>query len=472
MQGIDPTTGKPGPRYEPHDEAAIDAKLERAHEAFSAWRRSPMDERIAVLRNAAKLLRERAPQLAELMASEMGKPIAQGRAEADKCATACEHYAEHGPSYLANEPVATGARESFVSHQPLGTIFAIMPWNFPFWQVFRNAAPSLIAGNTVVLKHAENVPGCALTIERLLHDAGVPEGVFTSLLIDREQAARVIRDRRIAAVTLTGSTRAGRSVAATAGEVLKKTVLELGGSDAYLVLADADLDHAAATCAASRLINSGQSCIAAKRFIVIESVREAFEERFVAAMKEARMGDPHREETTVGPQARGDLRDEVHRQTRESIDRGAHVLLGAEMPEGPGFFYPPSVLTGVRPGMPAFDEEVFGPVAAVISAQNDEEAIALANRSIYGLGAAVFTRDLERGREIAERRLHAGACFVNAHVRSDPRLPFGGVGDSGYGRELSRQGALEFVNTKSVWIEDAMTSDRDGRGGATSIAQE
>lgn len=454
MQGIDPTTGEPGPRYEPHDEAAINAKLDRSRQAFAAWRHSPMEERTAVLRNAARLLRDRAPELAELMASEMGKPVAQGRAEAEKCALVCEHYADHGPGYLAREPVETGARESFVSYQPLGTIFAIMPWNFPFWQVFRHAAPSLVAGNTIVLKHAENVPGCALTIERLLHDAGVPEGVFTTLLVDRNQAGRIIRDLRIAAVTLTGSTRAGRAVAQTAGEVLKKTVLELGGSDAYLILADADLDQAAEICAASRLINSGQSCIAAKRFIVIESVRQAFEERLVAAMAKARMGDPRLEETTVGPQARGDLRAEVHRQTRESIAQGARVLLGAELPEGPGFFYPPSVLTDVRPGMPAFDEEVFGPVAAITSARDEDEAIELANRSVYGLGGAVFTRDLERGREIAEKHLHAGACFVNALVRSDPRLPFGGVGDSGYGRELARNGILEFVNIKTVWLED------------------
>ena len=452
MQGIDPTTGEAGPRYERHDERAIDARLEKAERGFEAWRRSPMDDRVAVLRAAARLLRERAGELAELMAREMGKPVVQGRGEADKCALACEHYADHGPAYLAPEPAKTEARESFVSHQPLGTIFAIMPWNFPLWQVLRHAAPSLVAGNTIVLKHAENVPGCALAIESLLRDAGLPEGVFTALLIDREHAAGVIRDRRIAAVTLTGSTRAGRSVAKTAGEVLKKTVLELGGSDAYVVLADADVEQAAETCAQSRLINSGQSCIAAKRFIVVDAVREAFEARFVEAMRRARMGDPRREETTVGPQARRDLRDEVHRQARASIDQGARVLLGCELPEGPGFFYPPSVLTDVRPGMPAFDEEVFGPVAAIVAAKDEEDAIALANRSVYGLGAAVFTRDLARGREIAERRLHAGACFVNAHVRSDPRLPFGGIGESGYGRELARNGVLEFVNVKTVWV--------------------
>lgn len=452
MQGTNPTTGTRGPRFEPHDEAAIEVKLGRTQGAFEAWRSSAMDARVRVLRAAAKGLRERASALAELMADEMGKPVGQGRAEAEKCAWACEWYAENGPEMLAPEPVETEARESFVSHQPLGAIIAVMPWNFPLWQVFRHAAPTLLAGNVIVLKHAENVPGCSLAIEEIWREAGLLEGAFTSLLIDHEQVARVIRDRRIAAVTLTGSTRAGRAVAATAGEVLKKTVLELGGSDPYLVLADADLELAAETCARSRLINSGQSCIAAKRFVVVEEVREVFEERFVAAMKRAEMGDPRREETTVGPQARGDLRDDVHRQVRESVERGARVLLGGALPDGPGFFYPPSVLTDVRPGMPAFDEEVFGPVAAVISAEDEEDAIGLANRSVYGLGAAVFTRDLERGRDIAERRLHAGACFVNALVQSDPRLPFGGVGDSGYGRELARPGLLEFVNVKTVYV--------------------
>lgn len=458
MQVIDPSTGQPGARHEKHDERAIDDKLARAHEAFAKWRWMSLDERAAVLRRAASVLRRERRSLAELMTAEMGKPVKQGEGEADKCAWVCEHYAEHAAAYLAREPAKTDARESFVSHQPIGTTFAIMPWNFPFWQVFRHAAPSLMAGNTVVLKHAENVPGCALAIERIFREAGAMEGAFTTLLIDRDQAARVIRDRRIAAVTLTGSTRAGRSVASTAGEVLKKTVLELGGSDAYVILADADLEQAAATCAASRLINSGQSCIAAKRFIVVEEVRERFEALFVERMRAAKMGDPRRDETEVGPQAREDLRREVHRQVEASIAKGARAVLGCELPEGAGFFYPPSVLTGVRPGMPAFDEEVFGPVAAVIAAKDEDEAIALANRSVFGLGGAVFTRDLERGRAIAETRLEAGACFVNAFVRSDPRLPFGGIKESGYGRELSRHGMLEFVNVKAVYVADAKSA--------------
>ncbi len=452
MQVIDPSTGEPGARYEKHDERAIEDALEGAHAAFAQWSLSTLEHRAGVLRRAASALRAEKDALAQRMAAEMGKPLAQGASEAEKCAWVCEHYAEHGAAYLAREPAATDAKESFVSYQPLGTTFAIMPWNFPFWQVFRHAAPSLMAGNAVVLKHAENVPACALEIARIFAEAGAIRGAFTTLLIDREQAARVIRDRRVAAVALTGSTRAGRSVARTAGEALKKCVLELGGSDAYLVLADADVEQAAEVCAASRLINSGQSCIAAKRFIVVDEVRERFEAAFVARMRAAKVGDPREPGTQVGPQAREDLRRELHAQVERSVAKGARVLLGGELPEGRGFFYPPSVLTDVRPGMPAFDEEVFGPVAAVVPAKDEEEAIALANRTVFGLGAAVFTRDLERGRAIAETRLNAGACFVNAFVRSDPRLPFGGVGESGYGRELARHGILEFVNAKSVWI--------------------
>ncbi len=452
MQVIDPSTGEPGRRYEPHDERAIEVKLELAYGSAAQWRAASLAHRTEILRRAANTLRSQKKTLAELMAHEMGKPVVQGESEAEKCAWVCDYSAETAAAFLAREVVETDAKESFVSPQPLGVTFAIMPWNFPFWQVFRHAAPSLVAGNAVVLKHAENVPGCALAIEQIFREAGALEGAFTTLLIDREQAARVIRDRRIAAVTLTGSTRAGRSVAKTAGEMLKKTVLELGGSDAYLVLADADLALAADTCAKSRLINSGQSCIAAKRFIVVESVREEFEARVIEHMRAARMGDPKRADTDVGPQAREDLRRSLHEQVERSIAQGAKASLGCELPEGRGFFYPPSVLTGVRPGMAAFDEEVFGPVAAVTGARDEEDAIVLANASTYGLGAAVFTRDLEKGRAIAETRLHAGACFVNAFVRSDPRLPFGGVGESGYGRELARYGLVEFVNLKTVFV--------------------
>jgi succinate-semialdehyde dehydrogenase/glutarate-semialdehyde dehydrogenase len=452
MQVIDPSTGAAGERYEKDGEAAIDAKLSKARAAFERWRDEPLERRTAALRAIAGALREGKRAFAELMAHEMGKPITQGILEIEKCATTCDYYAEHAAAFLANEPAQTDARESFVSYRPLGVVFTIMPWNFPFWQVFRQIAPGLAAGNTIVLKHAESVPGCALAIERVIREAGVSDGIFTTLLADRAQAARVIEDRRIAAVTITGSTRAGRSVASTAGKALKKTVLELGGSDPYVVLADADLALAAETCAKSRLINSGQSCIAAKRFVVVASVRREFEERLVAHMRAAKVGDPRREDTEVGPQARGDLREELHGQVRASLEQGARAALGCELPEGPGFFYPPSVLTGVTPGMRAFDEETFGPVAAVIEAKDEEHAIELANLSPYGLGAAVFTRDLERGRRIAEHRLNAGSCFVNAFVRSDPRLPFGGIAESGYGRELGRIGMLELVNVKTVYV--------------------
>jgi succinate-semialdehyde dehydrogenase/glutarate-semialdehyde dehydrogenase len=396
------------------------------------------------------MLRARAGDLAALMAREMGKPLAQGRAEADKCAWACEYYAEHAAALLAPEPAATGARESFVTYEPLGPIFAIMPWNFPLWQVFRFAAPNLVAGNTALLKHAESVPGCARAITALLEDAGLPSGVFTNLFITHEQAESVIAHPAVRGVTLTGSTRAGRAVARAAGAHLKKTVLELGGSDAYLVLEDADLDLAAAACATSRLLNAGQSCIAAKRFVVAESVRGAFTERLVARMAETKMGDPMDATTTLGPLARADLREALRRQVEASLAQGARLRLGGRVPDGPGAFYPATVLDDVRPGMPAFDEELFGPVAAVVGASGEAEAIRLANASPYGLGAAVFSSDLERARRIAAHELDAGACAINDFVRSDPRLPFGGVKDSGFGRELGRQGLLEFMNVKAV----------------------
>ncbi|HJL17796.1 MAG TPA: NAD-dependent succinate-semialdehyde dehydrogenase [Sandaracinaceae bacterium LLY-WYZ-13_1] len=452
MQVVDPSTGEKGERYETLSADDVDSKLQLAEGSYEQWRQTPLSHRAELLRRVAEDLRAQKHDFAELMAREMGKPRAQGEGEAEKCAWVCEYYAEHAEAFLAPEPIETDASESYVSYRPLGPIFAIMPWNFPFWQVFRHAAPGLMAGNAIVLKHAENVPGCALALEQIFRDAGFLEGLFTTLLIDREAASRVIADRRIRGVTLTGSTEAGRAVASQAGEHLKKVVLELGGSDPYVVLEDADLDETVAVCAKSRLLNSGQSCIAAKRFIVVEPLRARFEERLVEEMKAATMGHPLEDGTDVGPQARADLRDELHRQVRQSVAKGARVALGGEPAAGPGFFYPPSVLTGVRKGMPAFDEEVFGPVAAVIGADDEEQAIALANDTPYGLGAAVFTEDREKGRAIAEHRLEAGCCFVNGLVKSDPRLPFGGVGESGYGRELARHGIREFVNAKTVWL--------------------
>jgi succinate-semialdehyde dehydrogenase/glutarate-semialdehyde dehydrogenase len=348
--------------------------------------------------------------------------------------------------------MATDASRSFVTFQPLGVVLAVMPWNFPYWQVFRFAAPALAAGNASLLKHASNVSGCALAIEAIFEEAGFPTDLFRTALVGSDRVDTLIEHPDVAAVTLTGSTAAGRAVASQAGRHVKKTVLELGGSDAYIILEDADLSQAVATCVASRLINSGQSCIAAKRFIVPRAIRQEFERRFVEEMAAKKMGDPLDELTDVGPLARVDLRDELHRQVRASLDRGARCLLGGTVPEGAGAFYPPTVLTEVRKGMPAFDEELFGPVAAIVPVADEEDAIRAANDSVFGLGAAVFTRNPDRGAEIAAKRLAAGSCFVNAFVRSDPRLPFGGIKQSGYGRELGEYGIKEFVNVKTVYV--------------------
>jgi succinate-semialdehyde dehydrogenase/glutarate-semialdehyde dehydrogenase len=386
------------------------------------------------------------------MAVEMGKPLAGGKAEIEKCAWCCDYYAQSAEAFLRSEPIETDARKSYVAHRPLGVVLAVMPWNFPFWQVFRFAAPALMAGNAGVLKHASNVPGCALAIEELFRDAGFPEGLFRTLLIESKQIEKLLDHEEIVAATLTGSVKAGRSVASLSGARVKKTVLELGGSDAYLILEDAALDQSAEACAASRLINSGQSCIAAKRFIAVDAVHDAFVERFVREMQKRKLGDPLAEGTDVGPQARADLRDELHQQVEKSLARGARCVLGGKVPPGPGAFYPPTVLVDVKPGMPAYDEELFGPVASVIRARDEADAIRIANDTEFGLGAAVFTQDVERGQRIAEREIEAGSCFVNAFVKSDPRLPFGGIRHSGYGRELSHHGIREFVNIKTVYV--------------------
>jgi succinate-semialdehyde dehydrogenase/glutarate-semialdehyde dehydrogenase len=398
------------------------------------------------------LLRERSREIARLIAVEMGKPVRDGALEAEKCAFACDYFADYAEEFLAPVEVETDASHSFWTYQPLGVVLAIMPWNFPFWQVFRFIAPSLMAGNGGVLKHASNVPGCAMMIEELMRDAGFPEDLFRTLLVGTGAVPGIIADPRVSAVTLTGSVGAGRAVAKTAGEHIKKTVLELGGSDPYVVLADADLDVAADTCAKSRLINSGQSCISAKRFVVVKRVQDEFLKRFVARMSSARMGDPLDEKTELGPLAREDLRNELHEQVTKSVAMGARLVLGGEIQERAGAWYPPTVLVDVRPGMPAYDEELFGPVAAVIDAEDEHDAIRIANDSSFGLGAAVFTKDVARGERIASERLDAGNCFVNGLVKSDPRLPFGGIKESGYGRELSPFGIREFVNVKTVWV--------------------
>ena len=449
---INPATGTEVRRVATIDNSALRKAVRAADKAFRVWRGTPLSERADRLRAVARALRDDAADHARLMAEEMGKPVTAGRSEAEKCAWVCEYYADHAAAFLADEPVSTDASRSYVTYRPLGPVLAVMPWNFPYWQVFRFAAPAVMAGNAVLLKHAPNVPGCAARIERLFTDAGFPDGVFQTLYITEKQAAAVIRNPLVRGVTLTGSVGAGQAVAKQAGARVKKTVLELGGSDPYVVLDDADIEAAAETCVTSRLINSGQSCIAAKRFIVVEPVREAFERGVVERMRAATMGDPMQPGTDVGPQAREDLRDALHRQVTESVAAGARCLLGGEVPSGRGWFYAPTVLTGVRKGMPAFDEEVFGPVAAIVPVRNRREALRAANDSAYGLGAAVFTRDLPAGERIAREELEAGACFVNAHVRSDPRLPFGGIKDSGYGRELGRAGIREFVNAKTVWV--------------------
>src|SRR5438067_9115392 len=385
------------------------------------------------------------------MALEMGKPLAQGVAEAEKGAWVCDYYADQAAAMLADQPRQTDAARSYVRFEAIGPVLAIMPWNFPFWQVFRFAAPALAAGNAGLLKHAPNVSRCALEIEQVFRDAGLPDGLFRSVFLSNEAAAGAIADPRVRAVTLTGSDRAGSQVAERAGRHLKKTVLELGGSDPFIVLEDADPPRAARTAAAARLMNSGQSCIAAKRFIVVEEVAERFLELFVGEMRARKMGDPLARDTEVGPQARADLRDALHHQVEESVRRGARLLLGGSVPRGPGAFYPPTILTAVDKGMPVFDEETFGPVAAVVGARDEEDAIRLANDSTFGLGASLWTASRERAERLAPL-VEAGSVFVNGLVKSDPRLPFGGIKRSGYGRELSEFGIREFVNVKSVWI--------------------
>jgi succinate-semialdehyde dehydrogenase/glutarate-semialdehyde dehydrogenase len=452
IQSINPATGEVIASYEEQSDVEIRERLQRAAAAQRTWKEISFTERAKPIKRAAEILRRDKASLARLMALEMGKPLEQGNAEIEKCAACCEFFAEHAAKFLADEPVETEASKSFISFQPLGVLLAIMPWNFPLWQVFRAAAPALMAGNGVVLKHASNVFGCGLAIERVFAEAGLPPALFTTLLIGAKRVESLIANPLISAVTLTGSTAAGKSVAASAGAHLKKCVLELGGSDPYIVLADADLELASEVCVTSRLINAGQSCIAAKRFIVVREVRAPFEERFVANMRERRMGDPLVPGTQIGPQARRELRDALHDQVTRSIGAGAKLLLGGEVPPGPGAFYPATVLAGVRPGMPAFDEELFGPVAAIVEAADEKNAIELANHTSFGLGAAVFSRDVSRAEQIARTQLEAGCCFVNDFVRSDSRLPFGGIKESGFGRELGYFGIREFTNIKTVVV--------------------
>jgi acyl-CoA reductase-like NAD-dependent aldehyde dehydrogenase len=450
---IDPATGETLARFDAHTPAEVDARLERAARAQAAWRFRPAEERAALLPHLAARLRAEKDALAALITSEMGKPIAEAAAEVEKCALNCDFYAEHAPEMLADAPVAAvpGATLAF---EPLGVILAIMPWNYPLWQVVRFLAPALAAGNGAILKHAANVPQSALALERLVAAAGFPEGLFANLFVEPAAVAGVIADPRIAGVTLTGSTEVGAIVAGQAGAALKKQVLELGGSDPFVVLADADLDRAARTAVTARFTNAGQSCVNAKRFIVEASVADAFAERFLAGIAELKLGDPRDPATTLGPLARGNLRAAIDGQVQRSVASGAALRVGGKSPNGAGFYYPATLLDHVLPGMAAFDEETFGPAAAIIRARDADQAIALANRTSFGLGASVWTIDTDRGRALA-RRIDAGAVFVNAMVASDPRVPFGGIKRSGYGRELGEAGMKEFTNMKTIRVADA-----------------
>ncbi len=451
IETIDPTTGRTLERFSLMDDAQIEAKLDAAVRARAHWSESAFDRRGEMLRAVAARMREERDSLAATAVREMGKPIVQARAEVEKCAWALEYFAEHAQAMLRAQAAPSSAARSYVAFRPLGVLLAIMPWNFPYWQVIRAAAPALMAGNTLVLKHAANTTRCALELERVFGEAGAPPGLFGTLIARGDGMERIVRDARIAAVTLTGSERAGASVARAAGEALKKCVLELGGSDPFVVFADADLESAAKTAVTARFQNNGESCIAAKRFIVEESVYDAFSSRFAELAAAQVVGNPMEERVQIGPCARDDLRESVHAQVSQSLERGARLALGGRTIEGDGYFYEPTIVTEVVPGMPMFDEEVFGPAAAVVRAKDREHAIALANASSFGLGSSLWTRDVSAAEAFAGR-IEAGAVFINGMVASDPRLPFGGVKKSGYGRELSAFGIHEFVNIQTVWI--------------------
>lgn len=453
MQSVNPFTGQIIQEYHEFSSSEVEEIITKVDSAFHSWKQTSFELRAICMKNLQAKLLEKEEELAGIIVGEMGKIKREAIGEIEKCALVCSYYAENAEAFLKNEPIQTEASESYISYRPIGTVLAVMPWNFPFWQVFRFLAPALMAGNTGVLKHASNVSGCALAIEKLVAEAGFPDNVFRTLLIGSKEVKAVIENPLIKAVTLTGSTPAGRSVASVAGAALKKSVLELGGSDPYLILEDADIETAARLCVTSRLLNAGQSCIGAKRFIVLSPVYEAFKTEFVRLMSEAKYGDPLAPETKIGPLARTDLRDELHQQVVKSVEMGATILLGGYIPESEAPFYPPTVLENVVPGMPAYHEELFGPVAVLFRVKTEEEAIRIANDTVFGLGAGVFTSDIEKGKALAEKGLEAGCVFVNEFVKSDPRLPFGGIKESGYGRELSAIGIREFVNEKTVVVK-------------------
>jgi succinate-semialdehyde dehydrogenase/glutarate-semialdehyde dehydrogenase len=451
IESINPATGALLKHFEPATPDEVERKLEAAREAFPSWRAKSFRDRSAVVQAAGEILESEKARWGELMTLEMGKPIGAAVAEAEKCAWVCRYYAENGEAFLADEPASTDASSSFVRYQPLGPILAIMPWNFPFWQVFRFAAPALMAGNVGLLKHASNVPQCALAIEEIFRRAGSPEGVFQTLLVASTRVAALIEDPRIAAATLTGSEGAGVSVGRAAGAQIKKVVLELGGSDPFLVLPSADVEAAAATAVKARTINNGQSCIAAKRFLLHRDIAADFERRFVEKMAALKVGDPIDPATDIGPLATPAIRSEVDGQVKATVAAGAKLLLGGRSLEGPGNFYAPTVLSDVPVGSPGADEEIFGPVASLFRFDSLDQGIAIANRTRFGLGSSAWTNDpAERERLISG--IEAGAVFVNGMVKSDPRLPFGGVKHSGFGRELSAHGIREFVNVKTVWV--------------------
>lgn len=449
---INPATGSTEMEISAWSDTQVEAALAEAAAIAPQWTATPLARRCELMKQAAQVLRDNADAYAKIVTLEMGKLLRDARAEIEKCAWVCEYYAEEGPGFLQDEPIESDAGKSYVAYLPIGTVLAVMPWNFPFWQVFRFAAPALVAGNTGLLKHASNVPQCALAIEEVFHKAGFPQGVFRALMIRASQVSKVIEDKRVHAVTLTGSEPAGRQVASTAGSSLKKSLLELGGSDAFIVLEDADLDLAVQGAITSRYLNTGQSCIAAKRFIVVDAIAEDFVARFKAGVEALRIGDPMDPATNIGPMARTDLRDDLHRQVQDSIAAGAIAVTGCEPLPGPGAFYKPSIIDRVEPGMRAYSEELFGPVAIVIRARDEADALRIANDTEFGLGGSVWTRDSERGERLA-RRVQSGTTFVNGFVKSDPRLPFGGIKRSGYGRELSHHGMHEFVNAKTIWIK-------------------